>query len=192
MTSRRSAAIVAACLMSLSAVAGVVRAEAIDATASSIGFTLKTRWGQLLVGRFPRYEGEIATLDDGHHRVAVKLWATDVEIEDSPTYTKITRGKGFFDAERFPLVKFESDAYPPALTRTGGELGGQLSIRGVRRREVFTLQPATCDTPGVGCDVVASGSIDRNDYGVDRWAFALSNRVVFILRVRVAGDSSGA
>ena len=34
-------------------------------------------------------------------------------------------------------------------------------------------------------DVIASGSIHRGDYGMDRWTFALSDKVRFLLRVRV-------
>ena len=35
------------------------------------------------------------------------------------------------------------------------------------------------------CDVVASGSISRDDYGLDGWQFALMDRVRFNLRVRL-------
>ncbi len=175
----------AACLLAV-LVSFAASAAMIDPDASSIGFTLKTRWGKNLVGHFPQYEGEIATLADGRQQVRLRLSARAVEIEDSPTYTRLTRGEGFFDAEHFPLVEFVSDAYPPSLTREGGRLGGLLTIRGIQRREVFTIRPAVCQHPGVECDVVASGSVDRNDYGVDRWSFALSSRVVFTLRVRTA------
>lgn len=168
------------------------RATGIDPAASGIGFTLKTRWGKTLVGHFPRYQGEIATLPDGRHQVRLQLSARDVEIEGSPTYTRLTRGEGFFDAERFPLVEFVSDPYPPALVRDGGRLGGVLRIRGVQRREVFEISPSVCQRPAVECDVVAEGSIDRNDYGVDRWGFALSSRVVFSLRVRTMPEGGGA
>lgn len=164
---------------------GLLAAAIIDTAASEIGFTLKTRWGQTLEGRFPRYEGEIETLDDGRHRVRLTLSTRDVEIVGFRSYTRLTRGKGFFDAERFPEMRFVSDPYPVSLTRDGGALGGDLTIRGVRRRETFIIEPATCDDPGVGCDVVAGGSVSRSDYGVDRWAFALSDKVTFALRIRV-------
>lgn len=192
MTPRNVVAAFAACLFAV-LLSAVACAAAIDPAASGIGFTLKTRWGQTLAGDFPRYDGEIATLPDGRHQVRLSLSARDVEIKGSNRFTKLTRGDGFFDAERFPRVEYVSDPYPAALTRDGGDLGGLLTIRGVQRREVFTIRPAVCDRPGVECDVIASGSIDRNDYGVDRWGFALSSRVVFTMRVRtVPGGSEGA
>lgn len=167
---------------------GAACAAAIDPASSHIGFSLKTRWGQTLEGHFPRYAGEVATLDDGRHQVRLRLSARDVEILGNPTYTRITRGRGFFEAERYPVVEFVSEPYPPALTRDGGALGGLLTIRGVRHHETFTVAPATCARAAVECDVVASGAIDRNDYGVSRWGLVLSNKVVFHLRVRVRGE----
>jgi polyisoprenoid-binding protein YceI len=166
------------------------RASAIDAAASDIGFALKTRWGQALDGRFPVYHGEISTLDDGRRRVRLVLSARDVEIVGHRGYTRLMRAKGFFDAERFPEVTFVSDPYAAALTRTGGELGGVLSIRGVQRREVFALAPATCPEPGRDCDVVAGGTVQRSHYGVDRWSFALSDSVHFSLRIRTRDDGA--
>jgi polyisoprenoid-binding protein YceI len=36
--------------------------------------------------------------------------------------------------------------------------------------------------------VVASGTIRRSNYGMDRWKFAVSEDVGFSLRMRVRGD----
>ena len=160
----------------------------IDPATSQIGFTLTTRWGQTLQGRFPHYEGEVAGIGDGRHQVRLRLSTHDVEIVGHSTYTRLTRGSGFFDAEHYPQVEFVSDAYPAALLRSGGRLTGTLNIRGIRRHEVFVVSPATCAQPARDCDVVATGTIDRADYGMGRWDFALSSEVRFNLRVRVRGE----
>jgi polyisoprenoid-binding protein YceI len=173
---------IAACLLAVLATAA--SAAMIDPVSSSIGFSLKTRWGQTLHGRFPNYTGEVAVLPDGRHQVRLRLSARDVEIVGNRTYTRMTRGAGFFDAARYPMVEFVSEAYPIELIRAGGRLGGLLTIRGVQRHEEFVLQPAVCERPAQECDVVATGSVDRNNYGVDRWSFALSSHVIFNLRVR--------
>lgn len=167
----------------------VAAAATIDPQASQIGFSIKTRWGQELTGRFPRYEGEIETVAGGRHRVHLRLSSLDVEIVGNPTYTKFTRGDGFFDAERYPVVEFHSDAYPTELLHKGGRLGGDLILRGIRRHEVFVIEPATCARPALDCDVVASGSVARSDYRINRWGFALSSRVIFNLRVRLVPGS---
>lgn len=172
-------------------VASLACATELDPVASHIGFTLKTRWGQSLQGRFPQARGEVAELADGRHQVRLQLSARSVEIVGHPSYTRMTRGDGFFDAEHYPQVEFVSDAYAPQLLHSGGALPGVLTIRDVRRREVFTISPAACAQPARDCDVVASGSIHRGDFGMDRWSFAVSDKVVFSLRVRVRGDVDG-
>ena len=185
----RSAAAAAAALLTVALLLFPARATQIDETASSVGFTLETRWGKTLVGHFPRYEGDVSRLSDGLQQVRLRLSTADVEIEDSATFTRVTRGEGFFEAARFPWVEFVSDPYDVSLLRTGGRLGGVLTIRGIQRRQSFTVSASDCDAPGVGCDIVARGTIDRDDYGMGRWGFALSDEVVFSLRMRVApGD----
>lgn len=170
------------------AAGAVVRAADIDPLHTRIGFTLKTRWGQALHGRFPRYSGHIETLEDGRHRVRLRLSARDVEIVDHPSYTGMTRGRGFFEADAFPVVEFVSEPYAPALLVDGGRLAGDLGIRDVRRRESFVVEPGTCARPGHDCDVIARGSVRRTDYGVDRWVLAVSDHVRFTLRLRVRED----
>lgn len=159
-------------------------AAEIDTARSRIGFQLKTRWGQVLEGRFPDWSGEIIQVTDQRRQVRLRLPTREVEILGHPRYSKITRGAGFFDAEHHPWVEFVSDPYTDELLREGGLLGGALTIRGVRRREVFTLEPAACERPTVDCDVIASGVVYRSDYAMDRWGFALSDRVVFNLHIR--------
>ena len=161
----------------------------IDPGSSHAGFTLTTRWGQVLQGRFPDARGDIAELPDGRHRVLLHLATGSVEIIGHGSYTRFTRGSGFFDAAEYPRVEFVSDPYSPALLRSGGPLPGVLFIRGIHHREVFTIAPATCAQPARTCDVVATGQIQRADYGMDRWSFALSGTVGLSLRVRVRDDA---
>src|SRR3546814_2948314 len=61
--------------------------------------------------------------------------------------------------------------------------------RGVQRRERFRIEPAACDTPARACDVIAHGSIDREDYGMDRWRIAVRDDVRYQLRLRLRGRS---
>lgn len=178
--------LVAVCLgWMLVALAGTASAADIDPAASQVGFSLRTRWGQALLGRFADYSGEVAPLADGRHQVRLRLSARTVEIVGHSSYTRMTRGRGFFDATHYPVVLFVSDAYPPDLLRRGGKLPGVLTLHGVSRREVFDVAPAACAEPARDCDVVASGRIDRGHYSMGRWSFALADTVDFALRVRV-------
>jgi polyisoprenoid-binding protein YceI len=160
------------------------QATGFDPEHTRIDFSLKTRWGQVLRGRFPQYGGEIEVLPDGRFRTRLRLDARAVEIVNQPKYTGFTRGEGFFEANRFPEVEFVSDPYAPGLLLSGGKLGGELKIRDVRRRETFVLEPSACSRPALDCDAVAAGTVRRSDYGVDRWMFAVSDLVRFQLRLR--------
>ena len=177
----------AACACVLAA--GLAQAAEIDPASSHVGFRLTTRWGQTLQGRFPDSGGMVESLADGRHQVRLRLSTRSVEIVGHPGYTRMARGYGFFDAIAYPEIEFVSDPYAPELLRAGGPLPGTLSIRDVRRREVFTIEPAHCDAPARACDVVGSGTIHRDDYGLGRWGFALGDKVRFLLRVRVREDA---
>ncbi len=168
----------------------VADAADMDPQFTRIGYTLKTRWGQTLQGRFPRYSGEIEALPDGRRRARLRLDAREVEIIGYPSYTNMTRGDGFFDADHFPEVEFVSDPYSDALIKAGGKLGGELVIRSVRRHETFVVAPSQCARPAFECDVVATGSVRRSDYGVNRWMFAVSDHVHFVLRLRVREEAT--
>lgn len=173
------------------AASGAVRAAAIDPGQSRVGFELKTRWGQALEGRFAVRGGAIAVLPDGRRQVSVVLSVRDMEIVGFPTYSRIARGEGFFDAARHPELSFVSQPYAESLVRAGGPLAGQLRIRGVERRETFTVEPAGCARPGVDCDAVAHGTVRRSDYGMDRWSFAIADRIRFSLRLRTHESVEG-
>lgn len=172
------------CALAAATSTGAHAAE-IDPQHTKIGFTLKTRWGQVLQGRFPRFSGDIETLDDGRYRVRLRMSSKDVEIVGYPSYTGMTRGRGFFEVDRFPEVEFVSEPYASPLVANGGKLAGQLTIRDVTRREIFTIEPSACARPARDCDVIANGSVRRTDYGVDRWVLAVSDSVRFTLRLRV-------
>lgn len=156
-----------------------------DPAHTRIGFTLRTRWGQQLEGRFPRYGGQVHRLADGRQQVSVRLDASAVEIVGYPRYTAFSRGRQFFDVERYPWASFESDPYPPALLVEGGRLTGTLRLHGVSQRELFTVEPAGCARPAIDCDLVAHGSVRREDYGMDEWKVAVRSRVTFELRLRL-------
>jgi polyisoprenoid-binding protein YceI len=170
----------------------VIDQNAIDQSRTRIGFTLKTRWGQTLQGRFPQYSGEIERMGDGRRRVRLRMSTRSVEIIGHPNYSEFTRGKGFFEADRFPEMEFVSEPYDNDLLREGGRLSGQLRIRDVTRRESFQVLPADCPRPAYDCDVVASGSVRRSDFGVDRWLLAVSDIVRFRLRLRLQAQKDGA
>lgn len=165
--------------------AAVAAAQAFDPAHTRIGFQLHTRWGQQLEGRFPRYEGAVRHVGNGRQQVSMRLSTAHVEIVGFPRYTEFARGHRFFDAQRHPWVAFTSDPYSPELLRNGGKLAGTLRIHGVPQQETFNVEPSTCARPAIDCDLVAHGSVRREDYGMDDWKLAIRGRVRFELRLRL-------
>ncbi len=153
----------------------------IDADASQVGFSLRTRWGQELQGRLPEWRGVVVEMPGGQWQVRMRVDARQVEIVGHPRYTRLTRDEGFFHVRRWPDMELQSDPFPPALLLQGGELSGIVGMRGVRRAEVFNIEPAACDRPLLDCPVVVSGEVSRADYGMDRWTLALGDGVRFHL-----------
>lgn len=153
----------------------------IDPAASRVEFSLRTRWGQALEGRFPVWRGVVVEMPGGEWQVRLRLDARAVEIVGHPRYTRLTRGESFFHVRRWPDMELQSDPFPPALLREGGDLAGIVGMRGLRRGEVFHVVPASCMRPLLDCPVVVEGEVSRADYGMDRWALALGDTVRFHL-----------
>jgi polyisoprenoid-binding protein YceI len=158
---------------------------AFDAEHTRFGFELRTTWGQKLQGRFPHHEGRVTVLPDERHQVYLRFFTADVEIEDHPHFTEWARGEHFFNAEKYPEASFVSEPYEPALLLHGGVLNGALSIRGVEKPAMLEVEAASCQRPALDCDVVATGTVSRADYGMDGWGFAINDRVLFVLRARL-------
>lgn len=182
------ARLTACALAALALLSTAAAAAEIDPGRSEVGFSLVTRWGEVIDGRFPVLEGRLSELADGRRQVRLALSAGDVEILGNLRHTHLTRGRGFFEADRYPTVTFVSDPFDPSLLVEGGALAGVLHIRDVSRREAFTTLPATCGRPAVDCPVLAAGTIDRADFGMTRWGFAIGRKVRFQLRIRVGQE----
>jgi polyisoprenoid-binding protein YceI len=159
-----------------------------DPAHTAFGFELRTRWGQRVRGRFPVYEGVVLELPDGRSQIRIRLATAAVEVEGSARYAELARGEGFFDAARYPDIEFVSEPHDAALGHDGGPLRGRLTMHGISRRETFVVAPSTCSRPGRDCDAVASGSVDRSNYGIDGLRLVLADRVRFTLRVRLQDE----
>lgn len=168
------------------ALPAAARAQDIDTQQSRVEFDLRTRWGPLLKGHFPRFEGRVDTLPDGRRQVRMRLSSAHVEVAGPARYTTMARGERLFDAARHPWIEFVSEPYDAGLARTGGALPGRLRLRGVERTEQFVLRAASCERPGHACAVTAEGRVSRDDYGLTGWHWALADRVRFRLHVRYA------
>ena len=94
-------------------------------------------------GQFAAVTG-VLTLDETHHtnsRIEVFIDAAAVSTRDAQRHTHL-KSEDFFHVEKFPKLSFKSTR----INRTGnGELAaaGDLTIRGVTRNVVFTVEGPT-------------------------------------------------
>ena len=162
----------------------------LDPDHSSFGFQIRTRFGQHIEGVFPKIEGRILVLADGRHQVHLQLDARAVMIPDRERYTGWMRGEDFFDVAEYPSVQFDSLPYPADITREGGDILGNLTIRGVSHLELLRVEPAECTRAGYDCDVMARGSVSRGRYGMDKWQVALGEKVYLTMHARLLQTSA--
>ncbi|MFC3230487.1 YceI family protein [Marinibaculum pumilum] len=153
---------------------------------SDITFSVE-EWGGLRTteGRFATFSGLIA-LDEGAQlsgRVELEIDAGSVEVagaeEERAWREQELRGVDFFDADRFPSIRFVSRR----LERLDGRharLHGDLTIRGVTRPADFAILLWTETAPGATAPRLkfsASGAIDRSGFGMTAWQDVLGREV---------------
>lgn len=172
----------------LGLVADMARAQthAIDTDQARASFWIRPVWLKRIEGVFPVLEG-VAERDpkSGSTRVDVRI---DVRALQMARASHVTWAQSteFFDVARHPWIRFQSDPIPAQLLRQGGEIGGQVTLRGVTRPVRFVLEPAACDTPGFGCAVNATGDVRRSAFGMDARKLALGDTVHLAFSVRLA------
>jgi len=99
------------------------------------------------------------------------------------------RSSDFFDAGRYPAIRFTSTTVTPETAGTF-EVRGVVTIRGVARPLVLRgrlrkLRPGTTRRPTTA-EFVATGSLRRSDFGMQADQMIISDTVTLDVTVRVA------
>ena len=170
---------------------GVAAAETlqVDSAQSSATFALRALWVKRIDGEFSRVEGLIERDPAaGRFGVDVRIDAGSVRMQRE-SYAAWARSADFFDAPRHPWIRFRASDQPERTLRDGGELRGELTLRGITRPVSFVLQPSECPRPGIDCVVRARGEVRRSDFGMDARRIVLGDRVKldFAIRAQPAG-----
>lgn len=150
----------------------------IDAARSKAEFSVRLLWVTTVTGRFEGIRGNLNT----DPAAATAVVRADIDTEnikmDSGRLRRWVLAPEFFDAEHHPTIHFVSTATPLTLLSQGGDVEGQLTIRGVTRPVTFRLQPNRCPPEAMaGCVLQLHGIIDRTDFGMLGRRGALSDRV---------------
>ncbi len=138
----------------------------IDPAASNVRFSLRVAWLRRLEGAFTHTEGAVsAEAGHGLYTVDVRIDAGALIMHDSG-HADWARSAEFFDAERYPWIAFRAEQVPAELLRDGGELTGELMLRGVRRPQTLQIQPSACERPGRDCPLRARAVLRRSEFGM--------------------------
>ena len=157
---------------------GVVRVPAgtwhVDPDHSSVEFQIKHMMIATVRGRFKEFEGTIVAAEDIANSRAygvVKAASIDTSQPDRDAHL---RSPDFFDAERYPEIRFESTRIEP-LGGPKFRVLGDLTIKDTTREVALETTVEGAERDPWGNDRVgmrARGSIDRKDFGL-RWQQSL-------------------
>jgi polyisoprenoid-binding protein YceI len=157
----------------------------IDSTHSYAGFGVRLLWLHTIHGRFTRVSGSFEPQPDGRVVVAAQV-AVDSLAMDSARLRRWVLAEEFFDAARYPTLRFVSAPVSRATLTHGGPLDGRMTLRGVTRPVQLQLEPADCEV-GV-CTIEAHGEVQRSDFGMRNHHTVLSDRVALALSIALARE----
>jgi polyisoprenoid-binding protein YceI len=120
-------------------------------------------------------------------RVDVRLDAKGLRFPGPQWMERATRSASFLAVDRYPSIRFASETFDDALLRSGGELAGELTLRGQRHPVAFTMLPPGCARPGRDCDIRVEGAISRRAFGMTAHRAIVLDRVDLRIRARLQG-----
>lgn len=158
----------------------------IDATRSHAVFSVRLLWLHTINGRFTQIAGTVKVDPQGLSTVDASIAVDSIAME-SERFRRWVLAPEFFDAARYPTIRFLSDPVPYARLSSGGVLNGQLTLRGVTRAVRFELLPAGCSPANTqNCLIEARGSISRSAFGMSGRRGTLSDQVQLGLVIALA------
>lgn len=158
----------------------------IDPIHSSVGFEVKHLGISTFRGSFSGFSGTITVGENGIEKVEGEIDVTSVEVPDKNLVGHLL-GPDFFDAENHPQGRFESTAIEAGPDNTH-VLSGEFTLRGVTRQVELAVE---VEGAGPGMDgsavlsLIASGEINRNDFGISWGATVESGAAVVAEKVRL-------
>jgi polyisoprenoid-binding protein YceI len=158
--------------------------QVFDPARSQARFRVRMRILPAATGHFLDVRGELQS-DGDRQRVEVEVDGRKLRFAGPAWMAKVTRSPDVLDVEAHPQIRFRSDAFAPVLLREGGALRGELTVRGVTHPVVFSVTPAACATPGRDCDIVVTGRISRQAFGMHAYRLTVRDAVDFEFQVRL-------
>jgi polyisoprenoid-binding protein YceI len=162
---------------------------AIDPAHSTVGFAVRHLMSRVR-GSFAEVSGQIVTTADPAGSTATAVIAVSSVSTGNQMRDDHLRSADFFDAERYPVMRFASRALRPAAG--GWVLSGELTIRDVTRPVDLEAEFLGTDPAGLQGETrigfSARGTISRRDFGITFGLAADGARIVVADKVDIILD----
>ena len=138
----------------------------VDPAHSTVEFRVKHMMIQTVRGRFSDFDGAILTGDEPEVFGAIRVASLETLHEERDEHL---RSPDFFDAERFPEIRFHAAGLHFNGDERSFALAGELTIKDVSRPITLDgeLGGAVVDSDGRERVALAlRGQLDRSDYGL--------------------------
>jgi polyisoprenoid-binding protein YceI len=163
----------------------------IDPSRSQAQFSVRKLWFAHARGTFTELHGTLRRIEMPNGAAIVEVDATlDVTrlAMADPDHRARALGPDFFDAARYPWIRFDSNPFPLAELVTGGTVSGMLTLHGERHPVPLTLRASTCPGQPLACVIRVRGTIQRSKFGMRGLRGVLSDKVELDLRIALSGD----
>jgi polyisoprenoid-binding protein YceI len=163
----------------------------LDSPRSHADFKVKVLWLVGVSGRFGKVAGTVhVDAFRSQLRVDARIDVNSVDMSKR-AYEEWVKSPEFFDVAHHPQIEFSSTAFPRARLRTGGELTGELTVRGIRQLVRFELLPSECSEPAYACPIRVEGAIRRSAFGMGSHSGTLGDKVELDFSVYALAAAGG-
>ncbi|MGH8191403.1 MAG: YceI family protein [Rhodanobacteraceae bacterium] len=166
----------------------------IDPARSQVQFSVRKFWITRARGTLPQLQGTLRRIDTGQGDGFVEVDATvdvvKLQMDDADD-REHALGADFFDAARYPWIRFASGPIPSGELVAGGTVTGELTLHGERHPVTLRLQPSACPGRPLGCVIRVRGSISRSRFGMRSLRGVLSDKVELDLSISVTLPKPG-
>ena len=175
-------------LLAVIAIAGSALAAdeyKIDPNHSSVNFSVTHMMVSTVNGRFNTFEGKILYDDKDVTKSSVNVTIKTASVNtDNTSRDTDLRSAGFFDADKFPEITFQSKS----VEKKGSDYvaHGTLTIKGVAKDVDLPFQlkgPVDAGKMGKVMGAHASLTVNRQDFGVSKGGGMVGNEVKIDLNV---------
>ncbi|MGD9582639.1 MAG: YceI family protein [Lysobacterales bacterium] len=163
----------------------------IESALSHCEFSLRAlRWFKVS-GRFTRIEGEVSPVLNTH-LASIRVPIESVRMA-SEGRRKWAMSEEFFDAARFPDLRFEAELDRIDRDALRRPIQGILELRGIRGTVTLQVKSVDCDDQSRRCAVTAESTVSRQQFGMRSQRMLLGDSVrlrLHLVLVQMAADAT--